>query len=67
MSPSAVASIAASQRSPVAPELPTIAESGYPGFEADTWAAMLGPAGMPAQIVAVLASGGSDVKAQSRC
>ena len=46
--------ITSPQRSPVAPELPTIAESGYPGFEAETWAAILGPAGMPAQIVALL-------------
>jgi tripartite-type tricarboxylate transporter receptor subunit TctC len=42
------------QRSPVAPDLPTIAESGFPGFEAETWAALLGPAGMSSQIVALL-------------
>jgi tripartite-type tricarboxylate transporter receptor subunit TctC len=29
------------------PELPTIAESGYPGFEAGTWYALLAPAGLP--------------------
>ena len=40
------------QRSPVAPELPTVAELGYPGFEAGTWYALLGPAGMPKEIAA---------------
>jgi tripartite-type tricarboxylate transporter receptor subunit TctC len=35
----------------VAPDLPTIAESGFPGFESETWAALVGPAGMPGGIV----------------
>lgn len=38
-------------RSTAAPELPTIAESGYPGFEAATWSALLAPARTPAAIV----------------
>src|ERR1043165_8773036 len=33
------------------PDLPTIAESGYPGFETRTWYGLFGPAGMPADIV----------------
>jgi tripartite-type tricarboxylate transporter receptor subunit TctC len=33
-----------------APDLPTIAESGYPGFEAGTWFALAGPAGLPPAI-----------------
>lgn len=41
-------------RSPLAPELPTIAESGYPGFEADTWYGMLAPARVPAPLVTQL-------------
>jgi tripartite-type tricarboxylate transporter receptor subunit TctC len=32
------------KRSSLAPEIPTVAESGYPGFEADTWYGMLAPA-----------------------
>ncbi|MFM7416284.1 MAG: tripartite tricarboxylate transporter substrate-binding protein, partial [Alphaproteobacteria bacterium] len=32
-------------------EIPTLAESGYPGFDAGTWYAVLGPAGLPAAIV----------------
>lgn len=43
-------------RSPASPEVPTIAESGYPGFEAGTWYAFLGPAGMPKDIVAKIAA-----------
>ncbi|HEV7820183.1 MAG TPA: tripartite tricarboxylate transporter substrate binding protein [Burkholderiales bacterium] len=39
------------ERSPLAPELPTISESGYPGFEADTWYGMLAPAKIPPALV----------------
>lgn len=35
------------QRSSVAPEIPTVAESGLPGFEALTWFGLFAPAGMP--------------------
>ena len=38
-------------RSPNVPELPTIAESGFPGFEATSWFALLAPTGTPAPIV----------------
>ncbi len=34
------------------PNLPTIAESGAPGYEAGTWFALVGPAGMPREVVA---------------
>jgi tripartite-type tricarboxylate transporter receptor subunit TctC len=40
------------QRLSIAPELPTIAESGYPNFEAGTWYGFLGPAQLPPEIVA---------------
>lgn len=39
------------KRSPLAPEIPTVAESGYPGFEADTWYGMLAPAKIPPALV----------------
>jgi len=39
------------ERSPNVPELPTIAESGFPGFEATSWFALLAPAGTSAPIV----------------
>lgn len=43
--------ISASTRSALAPTLPTVAESGIPGFEYSTWYAMLAPAGTPKAIV----------------
>jgi tripartite-type tricarboxylate transporter receptor subunit TctC len=39
------------QRSAIAPELPTMAESGYPGFEAVPWFGLMAPAGTPAPII----------------
>jgi tripartite-type tricarboxylate transporter receptor subunit TctC len=39
------------KRSKVAPELPTIAESGFPGFDVSSWYALLVPARTPASIV----------------
>lgn len=39
------------KRSKVAPELPTIAESGFPGFEVSSWYALLVPARTPSAIV----------------
>ena len=39
------------KRSSVIPELPTVAESGYPGFEAVSWFALLAPRGTPAPIL----------------
>jgi tripartite-type tricarboxylate transporter receptor subunit TctC len=35
------------KRSPLVPNVPTVAESGYPGFEADVWMAVMAPAGTP--------------------
>ena len=42
------------RRSSAAPELPTIAESGYPGFEFTGWQGLLAPARTPAAIVGKL-------------
>ncbi|HJV70694.1 tripartite tricarboxylate transporter substrate-binding protein [Ideonella sp.] len=39
-------------RSPILPEVPTIAESGFPGFEASVWYGVVGPAGLAPAIVA---------------
>jgi len=43
--------VASPQRSPVLPELPTVAEQGLPGFEAVSWYALMAPAGTPRDIV----------------
>jgi tripartite-type tricarboxylate transporter receptor subunit TctC len=42
------------KRSSSMPELPTIAESGLPGYDASTWGGILAPAGTPKDIVAKL-------------
>jgi tripartite-type tricarboxylate transporter receptor subunit TctC len=42
-------------RSPALPAVPTIAESGYDGFETTAWWGVFGPANMPAAMTAMLA------------
>jgi tripartite-type tricarboxylate transporter receptor subunit TctC len=39
------------QRAPGYPELPTIAEAGFAGFEAGAWQGVAGPAGLPPEVV----------------
>src|SRR5688572_20929122 len=39
--------VTTAKRSPLAPELPTIAESGLPGFDISTWFGVFAPAGTP--------------------
>lgn len=46
--------VTSAQRSPVAPDLPTVAESGLPGYEAIAWNGLLAPAGTPKEVVAKL-------------
>jgi tripartite-type tricarboxylate transporter receptor subunit TctC len=46
--------VTSAQRVAVAPEFPTVAESGLPGFEVETWFGLLAPAGTPRDIVAKL-------------
>lgn len=49
-----VIAITSAQRSAQLPDVPTLAESGFKGFEAVTWFGVLAPAGTPAAIVAQL-------------
>jgi tripartite-type tricarboxylate transporter receptor subunit TctC len=42
--------VTSAARSPAAPDIPTIAESGLPGFEATSWFALYGPAGIPRDV-----------------
>jgi tripartite-type tricarboxylate transporter receptor subunit TctC len=46
--------VASPARSPNAPDLPTIAESGLPGFQAVAWNGLVGPAGLPPDVVSKL-------------
>ena len=43
--------VTSERRTPTFPDLPTIAESGVPGYQATSWNGMLAPAGTPADIV----------------
>ncbi len=43
--------ITSRERSPALPEIPTVAESGVPGYESSSWQALLGPARLPANVV----------------
>ena len=43
--------VTSAQRSPVMPELPTVAESGFPGYEAITWYGVVAPAGTPPAVL----------------
>lgn len=42
--------ISSLQRSPLAPDIPTIAEQGFPGFEAGGWFGLFAPRGLPAGV-----------------
>src|SRR5262245_16516492 len=46
--------VTTAKRSSAMPELPTIAESGLPGYDASTWGGILAPAGTPKDVVAKL-------------
>jgi tripartite-type tricarboxylate transporter receptor subunit TctC len=48
---------ATAQRIPALPDLPTVAESGVPGYEAGTWFALVGPPDMPREVVAKIYAG----------
>jgi tripartite-type tricarboxylate transporter receptor subunit TctC len=46
--------VTTAKRSAAVPELPTVAESGIPGYEATAWFGLLAPAGTPPAIIARL-------------
>ena len=47
-----VLAVLSEKRSTIFPDVPTIAESGFPGFEASVWYGVVGPAGLPPATVA---------------
>jgi tripartite-type tricarboxylate transporter receptor subunit TctC len=49
-----VLAVLSPSRTSIFPDTPTIAESGFPGFEASVWYGFIGPAGLPAPVVAQL-------------
>ena len=44
--------VSTAKRSPLLPNVPTIAESGLPGFDTDVWFGLVAPAGTPPEIIA---------------
>lgn len=53
-----------SARSPVAPDIPTLAEQGVPGVVVTSWYGLLAPAGMPAPVAEQLARDAHDILSQ---
>lgn len=53
--------VTSAKRSESAPEIPTLAEAGLTGFDADTWIGLVGPAGLPDDVVAKLNSAVTDI------
>jgi tripartite-type tricarboxylate transporter receptor subunit TctC len=48
--------VSGEKRSVQAPEVPTVAESGFPGFQGTSWNAMLAPTGTPKEIINKIAA-----------
>jgi tripartite-type tricarboxylate transporter receptor subunit TctC len=46
--------VTSAERSPVFPQLPTVAEAGVPGYAAESWYGLFAPAGTPPEIIARL-------------
>jgi len=49
-----VLAVTSAQRTPLVPDVPTVAESGVPGYEIAVWAGLFAPAGTPSAIVSRL-------------
>lgn len=49
--------VTTAQRSNFLPDVPTLAESGYPGFNVDTWIAVFAPRGLSAEVQRTLSQG----------
>jgi len=49
-----VLAVATAKRSSVMPDVPTVAEAGYPGFDMTAWLALVAPRGLPADVKARL-------------
>jgi tripartite-type tricarboxylate transporter receptor subunit TctC len=57
--------VTTSVRWPGAPEIPTVAESGVPGYEVSGWFGLLAPAGTPTPVVDALYKAVSDMLKQA--
>jgi len=46
--------ITSKTRSPLLPDIPTMAEAGYPAVEVQNWQGIIGPKGLPAEVITLL-------------
>jgi tripartite-type tricarboxylate transporter receptor subunit TctC len=53
--------LASNQRNPAVPDVPTMAEWGVPDFDVGTWSGLIGPKGMPADVVQKINAAVADV------
>ncbi|OZI74852.1 ABC transporter substrate-binding protein [Bordetella genomosp. 12] len=61
-----IVAVGSAKRLPVLPDVPTVAEQGYPGFESSQWFGLLAPAGTPQSVVDRLhASANKALRSQS--
>ena len=51
--------ITSKARSPLLPDVPTMAEAGFPAVEVLNWQGIVGPKGLPAEIVKILNAAGN--------
>ncbi len=49
-----VLAVTSAERSAMLPDVPSMAEAGLPGYDMPAWRSIMGPAGMPADVVATL-------------
>lgn len=56
--------VTSAQRFPIAPDIPTVAESGVPGYEDTSWYALYVPAGTPADIIVKINAAGAKLLAE---
>lgn len=52
-----ILAVTSNTRSPLLPNVPTLAEAGLPGFDVSTWFGVVAPAGTPAEIILKLNAG----------
>ena len=49
-----VLAVTSAERSAMLPDVPSMAEAGLPGYDMPAWRSIMGPAGMPPEVVAIL-------------
>ena len=49
-----VLAVTSAERSAMLPDVPSMAEAGLPGYDMPAWRSIMGPAGMPPEVVATL-------------